>query len=107
MRNLTQLFDAYQVRFGLTSIESSLVYPMDNKEFVFEGYVSPETLSDFFKQAANTVGNVFTPNHISNKYAIPVLEVSKLWETKTYFVYQHDSKTWLISLLIKTDKYQG
>lgn len=100
---LSELLLKYEVYMDYSSVASNLVYPMDmGTKFRFHGYVNQEDLKLFLKVK-------FGPNitRIQNKYAIPCLQVAEMHTIQTYFFYQHDDKTWLISLAEKSTEYYG
>ena len=99
----TQIWDQYEVRTDLTMISSNLVYPMDvGTKYQFHGYVNEEDIKDYLHLY---FGEKVT--RIANKYAIPFMQVAQMHTVQTFFYYQHDNKTWLISLTEETNKYFG
>jgi hypothetical protein len=111
-KNFKELLEHYQVRADWSLIDSNIVYPMDpSSPYRFEGYINEEDVQPFIDQvdkALNT-SNVEKriPNRIGNKYAIPYLQVGQMHTIITYFYYQHDNKTWLISLKEESKQYLG
>ena len=109
-KNFKQLLEHYQVKAGW-AIESNFVYPMDRKDVIFHGYVPQEDIEDFVKKVVDLLDefsrNRVANSYIANKYAIPFMQVGHMRTIETFFYYQHDGKTWLISLKEETTDYLG
>jgi len=110
-KNLKQLLEQYSVRADWSSIDSNIVYPMDvGSKYEFHGYINQDDLQPFLKMVRDVL-NVDVergiPNRIANKYAIPYLQVGQMHTIQTFFYYQHDNKTWLISLKENVKEYLG
>lgn len=102
MKNLKTLLEEYQVRLDYNIIESNLVYPFDNRNngYIFCGYVNSseiDHLAQRIRLELDIIRDRDLSTRISNKYAIPFLQVEVLRSFITYFYYQHDDKVWLIS----------
>jgi hypothetical protein len=96
---ISDLAHNFGVRFGFSSIESSLVYP-GHAKFEWVGVVKKEFV-DIHIQALtgilNPQSHAVIGFHINNKYAIPIFQTaSGLHKVTTWFLYQHDNNTWLI-----------
>jgi hypothetical protein len=109
MKTLTELFQQYAVKMDYATIDSNLVYPMDNfkNKFEFKGYAQESDVTDFLSKAFIYLNATKLTNRIANKYAIPFMQTGYLHRLDTYFYYQHDNKTWVICLTEETDKYLG
>lgn len=111
-KNLKQLLQQYNVRGEWSSIDSNLVYPMDaGTKYQFHGYINQDDLQPFLKMVRDVLDfhierEGFT-TRIANKYAIPYLQVGHMHTVQTFFYYQHDDKTWLISLKENVKEYLG
>ena len=109
-KNFKQLLEHYQVRAGW-AIESNLVYPMDKKGCTFHGYIPQEDVEDLVKKVVDLLDefseNRVANSYIANKYAIPFLQVGQMHYIETFFYYQHDGKTWLISFKEDSKDYLG
>jgi hypothetical protein len=110
-KNFRQLLEQYKVTANY-SIDSNLVYPMDvGSKFEFHGYIPKEDVKTF----VNKISYLLDENLemrvssacIANKYAIPFMQVGKMHAIETFFYYQHDGKTWLISSKEETTDYLG
>lgn len=110
-KNFKELLEQYNVRANY-SIDSNLVYPMDiGTKFGFHGYIPQEDVDTF----VNKISYLLDKNlemrvsnaYIANKYAIPFMQVGHMRTIKTFFYYQHDDKTWLISFEEETTDYLG
>lgn len=110
-KSFKELLTQYNVRGEWSSIDSNLVYPMDaGTKFNFHGYINNEDVLPFIEQvrkALDTDIETSFPSRIANKYAIPYLQVGQMHTVITYFYYQHDDKTWLISLSEDIKEYMG
>jgi hypothetical protein len=114
-KTFKQLLEQYSVHGEWSSIDSNLVYPMDSgTKFKFHGYINEEDVQLFIDQVYNATKKTHVseivnrvPNRIANKYAIPCLQVGQMHTVQTFFYYQHDDKTWLISLSEDTKEYMG
>lgn len=114
-KTFKELLKQYNVAGEWSSINSNLVYPMDvGSKFNFHGYINNEDVQSFIEQVANAVekthiSEIVGPvsKRIANKYAIPYLQVGQMHTIITYFYYQHDNKTWLISLKEDVIDYLG
>lgn len=106
-----ELLTQYNVRGEWSSIDSNLVYPMDaGTKFKFHGYINAEDVLPFIEQVRKALDidiETSLPGRIANKYAIPYLQVGQMHTVITYFYYQHDDKTWLISLSEDIKEYMG
>lgn len=111
-KSFKELLKQYNVRADWSSIESSLVYPMNpGSPYHLEGFVNKEDVQPFIDQVDKALNTSdverHIPNRIANKYAIPYLQVGQLHTVITYFYYQHDDKMWLISLKEETREWLG
>ena len=89
-----ELLEKYQVCNDYTSVYSNLVYPMDmGTKYKFYGYANASDVLLFLK---DKFGQQVC--RIQNKYAVPLFQVAYMNKLETFFYYQHDNKTWLISL---------
>lgn len=98
----TQLFSKYAVRTDYNTVNSGIVYPMDmGTKFKFHGYINEEDVKDFL--------HIFfgKAKRIANKCAIPFMQVAEIHTVQTFFYYQHDNKTCLISLTEEHAEYFG
>lgn len=107
MKTLSELLEKYAVK--MTSyVDSNIVYPMDmGTKFQFEGYAQELDVIDFLTRVYSYLNPKMHSDRIANKYAVPFMQVGHSHKTKTYFYYQHDSKTWVISLTEETNEYLG
>ncbi len=109
---MKELLEQYKVRADWSSIDSNLVYPMDaGTNYQFHGYIPEEDVKLFLNTIVNVL-NIDTverglPTRINNKYAIPYIQVGEMHKVQTFFYYQHDYKTWLISLTEQVKEYMG
>jgi hypothetical protein len=110
-KTFRELLAQYKVTANY-SIDSSLVYPMDvGSKFEFHGYIPEEDVKIF----VNKISYLLDENLemrvssacIANKYAIPFMQVGHMRTIETFFYYQHDGKTWLISFKEETTDYLG
>lgn len=110
-KNFKELLKQYNVRAEWSSIDSNLVYPMDpSSKFKFHGYINEEDVLLFIEQIRKVLDvdiEMSLPSRIANKYAIPYLQVGQMHTIITYFYYQHDNRTWLISLKEDVIDYLG
>lgn len=106
MKTLKQLLKQYEVKIDFSYADSNLVYPCDvGSKYVREGYTSEDEILTFLKRCAIEISSDYVPTRIANKYAIPFLQCGYMHTLKTYFYYQHDDKTWVISLTENTKEY--
>jgi hypothetical protein len=110
-KNFKQLLEQYNVRADWSSIDSNIVYPMDaGSKYEFHGYINQDDLQPFLKMVRDMLDidvERGISNRIANKYAIPYLQVGHMHTLQTFFYYQHDNKTWLISLKENVKEYLG
>lgn len=112
VKSLKELLEQYKVTADYSSIDSNLVYPLDKKEdYTFHGYINDDDVKPFIEMVKKTLEldgiEKYLPSRIANKYAIPYLQVGHMHTIETFFYYQHDKKTWMLSRKEKTDEYLG
>ena len=107
MKNFKQLLQQYNVVADFICVSSNLVYPMDSRDYVFHGYVEKDELDQLFVRIMADMNEKSLCSRIQNKYAIPFLQVGHMNILQTFFYYQHDDRTYLISKTESSDKYLG
>lgn len=102
---LPELLKKYDVRADYTTLSSNIVYPWDNNNgFTTYGKMNQEDVDAFISTIFGLIGTAYAELRIANKYAIPLFAVGSLHTLITFFVYQHDNDTYLLS---KSDVGQG
>jgi hypothetical protein len=108
IKSLKELCDEFKVRLDFNHVDSSIVYPMDTRKYEFHGYMNDEDVQDHISLIAKAYGKSLTSDgKIVNKYAIPVFESRHMHNRTVFFMYYHDTKTWLISLTTDKEEYAG
>lgn len=115
-KNFRELLEQYKVTANY-SIDSSLVYPLDKRwpsgesMYKFHGYIPQEDVDTFISKISYLLDENLemrvSSACIANKFAIPFMQVGHMRTIETFFYYQHDGKTWLISLKEETTDYLG
>jgi len=110
-KTFKELLEHYKVR-AHGSIDSNIVYPLDDRfKYKFHGYVPKEDVDEFVQRVGDVLNKdiefKYSNYYIANKYAIPYLQVGEMHTVQTFFYYQHDGKTWLISLTEEVTEYLG
>jgi len=110
-KTFRELLAQYKVTANY-SIDSNLVYPMDvGSKFKFHGYIPQEDVDTFISKISYLLDENLemrvSSACIANKYAIPFMQVGHMRTIETFFYYQHDGKTWLISFKEETTDYLG